>query len=289
MKALVNVKKRAARRAFPIHAYCGPNGSGKTAMAVWDSMPSLDAGRRVLSTVRLLDYNNPRPCEGFRVNAAGEELPCELCAAVSDPTAELRGHMQAHPLWDPFTRWEQLMEAVKCDVIMDEVTGVASSRESHSMPQPVANKLVQLRRSDVVVRWTAPSWARGDKIVRECSQAITTTNGYLPVESGDEDRMWRNRRLFRVRTYDASLFDEFTEGKRESLTPWVADWHWGPASPVFKAYDTLDAVLSIGTVTEGGRCYRCGGRRRAPACSCPTDYDTPAVNVPDGATRLEVV
>lgn len=270
--ALVNTKKRAERRAFPIRAYCGPNGSGKSALAVYDAMPSLSAGRHVLSTVRLLDFDNPRPCEGYRI-ADGQMVVCEICARVSDPEGSVYAHAQAHPFWVPFTRWEQLLEAEKCDVIMDEVTGVASSRESHSMPAPVANKLVQCRRSDVTISWTAPNWARADKIIRETSQAVTHMAGYMAVESGDEDRMWKQRRLFRARTYDAALFDEFTEGKRETLAPWVVDWHYGPWSPAFASYDTLDAVLAIGTVSDGGRCFRCGGRRRAPACSCPSDYD----------------
>lgn len=256
-----NEKKRAARRSWPIHGFVGPNGSGKTAAMVWDSLPTLAAGRRVLSTVRLLDWENPRECEGCdqaEYHLIGPGLP---------------RHMQAHPLWDPFTDWEQLLEAERCDVLMDEVTGVASSRESHSMPAPVANKLVQLRRADVVVRWSAPSWARADKIIRECSQAVTYAQGYLPKLTTDEegDRLWRNRRLFRWKTYDAADFEEFTVGKREQLRSITHDWHWGPSSPVFSAYDTFDAVLSIGTVTDSGRCYRCGGRRRVPQCSC-TDH-----------------
>lgn len=253
-----NAKKRAARRAWPIHGYVGPNGSGKTAYMVWDTLPSLEAGRTVLSTVRLLDYNNPRPCEGC--DAPGHAL----------------GHQQAHPLWVPFTDWGQLLDdADHWDVLMDEVTGVASSRESQGMPAPVANRLVQLRRKDVIVRWSAPSWARADKIIRECSQAVTHTTGYLPVRAESEDgtdRMWRNRRMFKGKTYDADLFEDFSVGKREQLSALTVDWHWGPSSPVFDAYDTLDAVLSIGTVTDSGRCYRCGGRRRVPNCSCPDSH-----------------
>jgi len=251
-----NVKKRAARRGWPIMGYVGPNGSGKSAAMVWDSLPSLEAGRPVLSTVRLLDYQNPRPCEG-----------CEVCA---DGVVE---HAQAHPLWIPFTSWDQLLEAEHCDLLLDEVTGVASSRESMGMPAAVANTLVQMRRRDVAVRWSAPSWARADKIIRECSQAVCYARGYLPVAAQDEngDRIWRNRRFFKWSTYDATQFEDFTVGKREQLRPLSVDWHWGPKSPVFAAYDTFDAVLSIGMVTDAGRCYTCGGSRRPHDCFCP-DY-----------------
>jgi hypothetical protein len=247
------VRGRATRRGYPIHAYVGPNGSGKSLAAVWDTMPTLDSGRPVLSTVRLLDWRNPRPCD--------------------DPTCQSPDHarhMAAHPLWVPLTEWSQLLDAERCDVLMDEVTGVASSRESGGMPAAVANLLVQLRRRDVVLRWTAPSWARADKIIRETSQAVTYCLGYMKVADVDEqgDRSWSRRRLFRWRTYDTAHFDEFTEGKRENLKAWVAEWWWAPGSDAFRAYDTLDAVLSIGTVLETGRCATCGGTRRAPACTC---------------------
>lgn len=269
-----NVRKRAERRGYPIHGYVGANGGGKTCAMVWDTLPSLETGRPVLSTVRLLDYANPRPCDDplcgdpeHEVIARWAELD-EWGVPVPPP---LPSHMAAHPLWVPFTEWSQLLEAEKCDVLMDEVTGVASSRESQGLPAAVANTLVQMRRRDVQIRWTAPAWARADKIIRECSQAVTYCEGYLSKPSSDADRLWRQRRLFRWRTFDANAFEDFTAGKREKLDRRVVDLHWGPNSPAFAAYDTLDAVLTIGTVDGSGRCETCGGRRTAPECSC-ADY-----------------
>lgn len=308
-----NETKRRLRRAMPITGYCGPNGSGKSAACVWDTMPSLAMGRTVLSTVRLLDWENPRPCDDpacshpehfdsvlcLHVDTAetcphgarlcvrcgwSDECPDGLCRSEDGPRHPSTGvtHKAAHPLYVPFTDWQQLLDAEHCDVLMDEVTGVASSRESQSMPAPVANKLVQLRRADVVVRWTAPNFRRADVIVRECSQAIVYCTGFLAKTDRTSDRQWRNRRMFRWQTYDAADFEDFTAGKRESLRPQITDLHWGPSSPVFAAYDTFDAVSSIGSVTDSGRCYRCGGRRSAPRCSCP-DHVSDAVSE-DGAS-----
>lgn len=281
---LHNPSKRSRRRAWPIHGYVGANGGGKTAAMVWDVLPTLLAGRQVLSTVRLLDFENPRPCDDpacTHPEHAGVQMPVPgadpidldggLTITRAMPSPAPITHRAAHPLWVPFTDWQQLLEAERCDVLMDEVTGVASSRESHSMPAPVANKLVQLRRADVTVRWSAPSWARADKIIRECSQAVTYARGYLPVQVRDGDRMWRNRRLFRWCTYDAAEFEDFTVGKREQMRPLVQDLHWGPSSPAFLAYDTFDAVLSIGTVSDAGRCLACDGRRTPHDCFC-ADY-----------------
>lgn len=256
LKSLRNPTKRRMRRAFPIHAYVGANGGGKSCAMVWDTLPSLESGRPVLSTVRLLDYLDPRPCD----DPACTHLEHEMGVEVT--------HRAAHPMYVPLTEWSQLMEAEKCDILLDEVTGVASSRESAGLPAAVANKLVQLRRADVVVRWSAPAWARADKIIRECSQSATYCVGHMPVVSGDGERQWRNRRLFSWKTFDAAAFEDFTAGKREQLRAEVHDWHWGPGSPAFAAYDTLDAVSVVGTVTETGRCYQCGGRRSVPSCRC---------------------
>lgn len=229
-------RKRAGRRALPIHAYVGPNGGGKSLAMVYDTLPTLDAGRLVLSTVRLLD-------------AAGDDHPC----------------------YRPLDDYRELLTAEHCDVLMDEVVGVASSRESAGMPTQVANLLVQLRRRDVVLRWTAPSWARADKIIREVSQAVTLCQGFLPkavADSGSE-RLWRPRRAFYWRTYDASQFDEFTTHKKNTIRPLVRQVFWRPGSRAESAYDTLDAVLALGVATEAGLCMTCGGKRLHPKCSCP--------------------
>jgi hypothetical protein len=274
---LARAGRRELRRGIPIMAYVGPNGGGKTAAAVWDSMTTLAQGLPVLSTVRLLDFDNPRPCDDPTCDHP-EHDPAQV--AVHGDAAIT--HRAAHPGWIPFKTWEQLLEFQGGDAVLDEVTGVASSRESHSMPAPVANALVQMRRKDVVIRWTAPSWTRADKIIRECSQGVTHCLGFAPKDvRAAEGRRWRQRRLLRWRTYDASLFDEFTEGKRQQLRPMGTDWAWSPRSRLFDAYDTYDSVLTIGTVSEGGTCYRCGGRRSRPACSCPpATHADPAAGPP---------
>jgi Zonular occludens toxin (Zot) len=259
---LRKTKGRRIRRGFPIAGYVGANGSGKTMCLVWDSLPTLEAGRPVLSTVRLLDYLNPRLCDD------------QECAAPDHET-----HMAAHPLWVPFTNWPQLMNWSYGDVLMDEVTGVASSRESHSMPGEVANMLNQLRHGDVVVRWSAPSWKRADIIMREVTQSVTSCKGFMkvavpPVE-GEPERSWQHRRLFAWKTYDANDFEDFTAGTKTRVKAFNTEMYWGPGGPAFSAYSTFGAVLAIGATSATGRCMTCGGRRSAPACSCP-DYKAPS-------------
>lgn len=251
---MIGGDKRARRRAVPIHAYVGPNGGGKSLAMVYDTLPSLDAGRRVLSTVRLLDWRNPRLCDD------------DLCDVLGHPH-----HPAAHPLYVPFTDYRQLLAWSGGDVLMDEVTGVASSRESVHLPAQVANYLVQLRRRDVLLRWTSPNWARADKIMREVTQGVTYCVGYAPKTRRDQEtrRLWRDRRLFVWRTYDANAFDEFTAHKRESVRAKCVQLFRRPGSQAERAYDTLDAVSSLGATVEGGLCISCGGRRVTPPCTCP--------------------
>lgn len=291
MSLFRNPAKRSRRRQYPIHGYTGENGGGKSACMAWDTIPSLEAGRPVLGTVRLLDYTNPRDCDdevcestpgsGHYKRALPEPHIVQAAFAVQpDPAkrvellrdlGEIVGtHQAAHPLWIPLVDWQQVLDARGLDLLLDEVTGAASSRESQSLPAAIANKLVQLRRNDVIVRWSAPSWARADKIIRECSQAVTFCTGSWSKDVHDEggQRLFRQRRKFKWKTYDAQLFEDFTLGKRQELSAEIVDHHWGPGSPAFSVYDTYDSVLTVGTVSDVGTCYRCGGSRRRQACRC---------------------
>ena len=229
----------ASRRAGEIRAYIGLNGHGKSLAMVKDIKPSLDRGRSILSTVKILD-----PYTG-----------------------------NAHPLWVRITDWIQLLEfAGGADVLFDEILGIASSRASASMPAEVSNFLHQLRRKDMTLSWSAPSWTRADVTIREVTKRVTVCRGYFEkiehVAGEDDVRSWGNNRLFRFTTYDAADFTEWTDSKESKLTGKGNEWMWRPGSWAEKAYDTFDAVDRIGEVLDSGRCATCGGVRRAQPCRC---------------------
>ena len=272
------LRKSAARRSMPIHAYTGANGGGKSLLMVHDTLPSLERGRPVLSTVRLLDYRNPRPCPSVDV--------CDQADAHFDVAGNV--HRAAHPLYVPFRHYEQLVEWEAGDVLMDEVTGVASSRESQSMPAPVANYLVQLRRNDVALRWTSPNWSRADVIIRQVTGLVTYCSGYFPESIADDEnaRLWRPRRVFMFRTFDAAAFDEFTAHKRETLRSAVRQLSRRSKMLAQDAYDTLAPVHSLGFANDHGSCMTCGGMRAKRRCEC----DTPVISSrPKGARSSRAV
>lgn len=250
-----NDMPRNRRRESEIHAYIGQNSAGKTTAAVFDSLPTLagipwhcenvdhrhtKAGitsgvRRVLSTVRLLD------------SKTGE----------------------SHPLYDEFNDWDQLKHAEHCDVIMDEMTGVAHSRDSSHLDGDIMLRLNQLRKVDVVVRWTAPAWARADKLIRECTKAVTVCYGSYPDRAAST--LWMRNRRFHLLTYATADFDEFTSSKGAKLGASIQQWLWGPDSDVFESYNTLESVTKIGKVSDTGTCTNCDGTRRRQECDCD-DY-----------------
>ena len=273
MSDTFKVKRKGAvmdRRAVSIHAYFGPNGSGKTLCAVQDTLPTLEgipwecdnpahkhtaegvtSGlRTVLSTVKLFDWTQPVDSE--------------------------TGLRPEHRLYVPLRSYTQIMNAEHCDLLLDEVVGIASSRDSASLPVQVANKLHQLRRADVVMRYTGVSWARADKVMREATSAVTVCRGYLSFRP--DGSLWPQRQLFRFKTYDSVDFDDWNARQAEELSPLAKQWFWrhGKAAP--EAYLTLDSVEALGWAAESGMCMVCGGRRAVPKCGCvQAEAEEPAV------------
>jgi hypothetical protein len=237
-----NHPKSNRRRLSPISAYVGPNGGGKSLAMVYDTLPSLRSGRPVLTTVPLCELRRDRtvPHSGLQWRPASNVTDLE--------------------------DFRQLLEFRAGDVLLDEVTGVASSRESAGLPVQVANWLVQLRRRDVRCRWTSPNWARADVIIREVTQTVTYCHGSFARRA--PGREWADNRLFRWRTYDARSFDDFTAHKRETVKPLTRQWFWRPGSTAEAAYDTLRPVALVGVANLAGLCIVCGGKRAHPRCTC---------------------
>lgn len=223
------------RRAHQIRAYTGPNGGGKSLAAVHDLLPSLAEGRPVLSNTPILD-----PTTGGR-----------------------------HALWIPLTGYHQLAEVRGCDVLLDEITGVASSRESGGLPVEIANLLVQLRRRDVSLSWTTPAWGRADRILREVTQLVTWCRGYLPQVQRERGRQWKDNRLFWWRSWQAFEFDDFKIGQhsRAKVKPKCHCFFWRPGKPAERAYDTRASVAML-IRSSAGTCVSCGGKRVQHRCQC---------------------
>lgn len=294
-----NWKSRLKRRGFPIMGYVGPNGMGKSVGLVYDTIPSLDAGRPVLSTVRLLDFRNPRPCEGgAKCDDPRSHNLRRRTATVVDGVVQLGSvetgevHKQCHPFYVRLTNFGQLLDWRDGDVLLDEVTGVASSRDHASLPAPILDLLVQLRRRNIVLRWSAPNWARADKVIREVTQAVTLCTASMPKprpQPPDEPpRLWFDRRLMTMRTFDAAMYEDWETSQAEKIRPEVTQRLWRPGLLVNHAYDTLDPVTSLGYAVLG-TCISCGGRRAQHKCLCDDQHGAHAAPQAQGAPALSLV
>jgi hypothetical protein len=254
-------KAREARRNLAIAMYCGRNGAGKTLCMIYDTIPDLEAGTKVLSTVRLIDYNDPRPCED-------DECLSELHGQ--------EGHLAAHPSYIPLISWHQVLEFENGVILLDEITGIADSSEGSSIPSAVNNLFAQLRRRNVVVRITGLSFIRANKRIREAVIGVIRCQSFMPVEAFDNDGnllAWKRRRLSVMTTYDAQTLpvDDHTENAYEKADKLNKSRVWIPDSPATKVYDTYAQVLRVGHVSDAGRCVYCDGQRRVQECKC-SDY-----------------
>lgn len=159
-----------ARRGFPIHAYVGPNGAGKSLLCAADTEPTL---RGIMWSCDNPDHGHTR--EG---RTTGLRRVLSTMRFTSPDGSD-------HPLWVPLVDFAQILTAEHVDLVLDEVAGAAGSSTSDDLPGAVKASLQELRRRDVLCRWTAPSWARASKVLRECTQGVTLTLGFLPVAHTD--------------------------------------------------------------------------------------------------------
>lgn len=240
------------RTAFHNRAYVGPNGTGKTLAMMHDLIPGLLKGRLVYSTVKILDPWTGNP----------------------------------HPQYRRLTEWAPLLdENLKhIELILDEIQGVANARASQGMPVQVQTILHQLRRRDIALSWTSPSWSRADILIREVTDAVTVCRGYFPVMrkdyNGEEiQRSWGDRRLFRWTTYDAKDMNTWTDNSEYKLKGKINTWLWRPALGPFGKpaveqflYDSLDSVDRVGEVLDAGTCAYCGGIRKRKPCTCGHEH-----------------
>ena len=274
---------RLIRRAAGISAYVGPNGSGKSLAMIFDTLPTLDGMPWACTepTHRHMSSDYVDPLTGVIGATTGGIRRVLSTVELLDSETGL-----PHRLYDRLSPetggWAPVLYAEHTDILFDEVTGIAGSRESAGMPVAVQNILQQLRRRDVLLRWTAPRWERADSLIRGTTQFVTVCKGSQPnkklMRSLAEPPAWVPNQLFKWRTFDARDMDDFTlakasgdkknQPKMSALKARPVAWLWGPGSRAFASYDTYGQVTRVADYLDGGRCAHCGGKRAIPSCVC---------------------
>ena len=252
------------RQQFPITAYVGHNGDGKTLCAVYDLLPTL-AG----VPWECDDATHPHTHDGL-TSGLREVLSTVV---ILDPVTG-----DPHPRFRHLTSYGVLLRyGYHCDVLLDEVQGVADAQDHASLPAPIRNVIAKMRARDVTIRWTTPDFSNANKRLRTITQGVVHCKGTNKVKVAG--RLWRSAQHFRWSLFDAKLFDEFNHSKANKLEAEGVQHFWRPGHTAEASYSTLAAVVSLGIAADGGSsCIGCGGRRTAPACDCPPDPDA----VPEG-------
>ena len=279
-------KARQIRRMYPLHAAIGANGSGKSALIVYDSLPSLQMGRRLISTIRFLDWEDKRYCEG-KVGGWGDfrDQPCdhEEHDGVPYRPGTFKSSRpvvcwQAHPLWSSWRSWEQLIDIPRdIDVVGDEMTGIASNADWALVPSRARDVLNQLRRRGCAFRWSVPFWDSCVADVKRVTMAATVCTGWskvLGVRLGSGPSAgspWVPNSVFRWLTFDARELDKVAIDEKRRAKQKRLAWAvmFGPGSAMFEAYESLDEVSNLAAERT---CQNCGHRRRPePTCKCPPE------------------
>lgn len=263
------------RRDMPIRAYVGPNGSFKSATMILDILPTLRGIKWHCEEPSHL-HNDPIYDEHGNPIACGPDAVHDGYRFVLSTVAILDpGTGEHHPLYRRLTEWWQFMAAEHCDIVLDEVTGIANARDAMGLPRPVQTKMDQMRKLDDTLSFSAPSFQRADATLRTTCQGIVDCRGYMSEKRQATVSAWRRRRLARVRTFSALDLEQFTAGagsikrqKNHRLRPESVQWWWGPGSEVFLSYSSKGAVSRVGQVSDGGVCIDCGGTRTRHKCSC---------------------
>lgn len=273
------------RQTFPIIAYTGANGGGKTACAVYDCLRTL-AGRSWSCRNTGHRHLHAERCPFNPVTGRG----CACPLADVPPTSDYRGPIppggrvegdylvwsttrllgpdgRDHPRYRPLDNLAKLVYAEHAELLLDEVPGIADARDHQSMPPELRKAIYECRRRDVVTRWTSVDFSAADTRLRQITQAVVFARGFAAVRSSVSG-VWTERRLLRWRTYDRADFEHFTAGTRERVKPLGQQWVWRPGHQLERSYDTLAPVLALSVATEAGTCLTCGGSRPRRKCGC---------------------
>lgn len=229
-------------RVAPIAAFVGANGSGKTLSAIAWAHAGHKLGQKVGKPRRVLTNVPGTSFDYFRT------------------LADLSG--------------DGLQDT---DIVFDEAGVIFSSRNS-SRDEEFLTVVQQLRKANARLFWTAPAYARADKVLREVTQVVVKCRGIGNVQRRGE--VWPQPRFVVNAAFDANDFD--TMGQRVSQNArrmGVKVWRVSAVGPLFDTLGRVGAGAEVGagatadvhalTGTRGG-----SGRHAFPR---PTPDDAPAL------------
>jgi hypothetical protein len=222
----------------PITAYLGVNGSGKTLSAIAFALTDQRRrGRPLLTNLSGLSVDH------FHVEGV-EELP-DLMLSVG---REFLSSKTGRP--------------IGMNIVLDEAGAMFSSRDSSKEKKAFEKTVQQLRKYRARLLWTAPTFSRADKILREVTFMAVLCRPLIARHVPDDP--WPSTRLIAQKSFDVSRLDTSSTSINKNAKAkgfgWVRTGRWQDS---FDSFATADG--SVRSAPAAG--LEIAGKRRAAAAS----------------------
>lgn len=165
----------------PITAYLGVNGSGKSLSAIAFAIRDHERRGRPLITNMI----------GLSVDHIHIESVEELPDLMLDVATNYRSERTGKPLG--------------MNVVLDEAGAMFSSRDASKEKKAFEKTVQQLRKYRARLLWTAPTFSRADKILREVSFMAVLCQPLVAKAVPDDP--WPSTRLIVQKSFDVSRLD----------------------------------------------------------------------------------
>jgi len=167
----------------PITAYLGVNGSGKSLSAIAFALRDQERRGRPLIT-NMIGLGVPH----YHINGV-DELPDLMLTVAADPSYVSR----------------KTGRFLGLNIVLDEAGAMFSSRDAGPTKKAFEKSVQQLRKYRARLLWTAPTFSRADKILREVTfTAVLCQSLY---KRGIPDDPWPSTRLILQKSFDVSRLD----------------------------------------------------------------------------------
>lgn len=143
------------------------------------------------------------------------------------------------------TSLDEVMAAdyTDADIVLDEV-GVWFSARQRNQDERFLALVQQLRKSRTRLLWTAPSYARADKVLREVTQLVVKCSAPFPGK--EPGSPWPRARWIYQQGFDAIEFEDVglsnLRTDRSRRGPRRAGRSLFPASKYFDAFDSFHRI-----------------------------------------------
>lgn len=203
----------------PITAYLGVNGSGKSLSAIAFAIRDFERKGRPLVT-----------------NMVGLAVEHHHVSEVAELPDLMRDLAMGHTS-------EKTGRPIGMNIVLDEAGAMFSSRDAGPQKKAFEKTVQQLRKYRARLLWTAPTFARADKILREVT--FTAVLCTPLVKRAVPDDPWPSTRLIYQKSFDVSRLDTSSTSMNKNAKAtgfgFVRTGRWQDA---FDSFATADGSMT---------------------------------------------